>query len=263
MLAASAAPAQDAKAKPVPFRLTNTQHIMVRAKINGEGPFNFVVDTGCPVLIITKEAGKQAKLDPAKTLVTLDRFDLEGGLSQTKVPALVLTPFQLEGMNAMGFPGVELHGLLGYTVIAKYKMDIDFTRSKMYWTPLEFDPKKPKSSGKGGSTGLEMLGTVMKMMAALSGMKPPPPPTPRGFWGLEFDDAHGAVRVKSVLANSPADVAGFRAGDVLLNLENKDVKSLAEFRDRTANFLPEYTVRLDVRRGEETKSLKIVIGSGL
>ncbi len=38
-----------AEAKPglVPFRLTDTHHTLVRVKINGKGPFNFIVDTGC------------------------------------------------------------------------------------------------------------------------------------------------------------------------------------------------------------------------
>jgi serine protease Do len=36
----------------VPFRLTPTKHILVRAKINGKGPYNFVLDTGAPDLFV-------------------------------------------------------------------------------------------------------------------------------------------------------------------------------------------------------------------
>jgi hypothetical protein len=53
------------------------------------------------------------------------------------------TPFQLEGMNGMGLAGVELHGLMGYTVLAKYKMHFDYTKQQMAWTPLKFDPPPP------------------------------------------------------------------------------------------------------------------------
>ncbi len=31
----------------VPYRLTLTNHYLVRVRINGKGPFNFLVDTGC------------------------------------------------------------------------------------------------------------------------------------------------------------------------------------------------------------------------
>ena len=36
---------EKAETYQVPYRLTDTQHILVRAKINGQGPFNFIVDT--------------------------------------------------------------------------------------------------------------------------------------------------------------------------------------------------------------------------
>ena len=30
----------------VPYRLTDTNHFLVRARVNGKGPFNFLVDSG-------------------------------------------------------------------------------------------------------------------------------------------------------------------------------------------------------------------------
>ena len=42
--------AADAKPALVPYRLTDTHHTLVRVKINGKGPFNFIVDTGCPAV---------------------------------------------------------------------------------------------------------------------------------------------------------------------------------------------------------------------
>ena len=116
-----------AKPAMVPFRLTDTHHTLVRVKINGKGPFNFVVDTGCPVFLIAEPVGKKIGLK-AKGWATLDKLELEGGLELTKVKARVETPFQIEGMNGMGLAGVELHGLMGYTVLAKFKMDFDYTQ---------------------------------------------------------------------------------------------------------------------------------------
>ena len=37
------------KSYEVPYRLTAVKHIVVRAKINGKGPFNFILDTGRPL----------------------------------------------------------------------------------------------------------------------------------------------------------------------------------------------------------------------
>lgn len=38
-------PRPAAKTHEVPYRLTPMQNVLVRAKINGKGPFNFMVDT--------------------------------------------------------------------------------------------------------------------------------------------------------------------------------------------------------------------------
>ena len=51
----------------VPFRLTDTHHTLVRVKINGKGPFNFIVDTGCPVFLIAEPVGKTIGLKVAKS----------------------------------------------------------------------------------------------------------------------------------------------------------------------------------------------------
>jgi hypothetical protein len=40
-------PAKQApKSFHVPYRLTKPKHILVRARINGKGPYNFIIDTG-------------------------------------------------------------------------------------------------------------------------------------------------------------------------------------------------------------------------
>ena len=39
-------PGGKAKSYQVPYKLTIPKHIVVRAKINGKGPFNLVLDTG-------------------------------------------------------------------------------------------------------------------------------------------------------------------------------------------------------------------------
>src|SRR5688572_1102375 len=100
-------PKKDARPVQVPYRLTDTHHVLVRAKINGKGPFNFIVDTGCPVLLVSTPVGKQIGLGTdSKGWAVIDKLELEGGLTQEQVKVRVETPFQFEGMNSMGLPGV-------------------------------------------------------------------------------------------------------------------------------------------------------------
>src|SRR5262249_50595001 len=156
-LAALAPADQPAKAKPkakvetfdVPYKLTVPRHIVVRVKINKKGPFNFIVDTGAPALIVAIPVGKKAGVKrDGKGWGTIDRLESEGGLVMTKVPARVETPFQLEGMNGMGLAGLEVHGLMGYQILAQYRMEIDLTKSKMKWTKLDYKPAAPLGLGQ-------------------------------------------------------------------------------------------------------------------
>ena len=48
----------------VPFRLTDTNHFLVRVRLNGKGPFNFLVDSGAPSLYIATETAKKVGLKP-------------------------------------------------------------------------------------------------------------------------------------------------------------------------------------------------------
>src|SRR5918996_752957 len=74
------------KTKPaiVPYRLTDTQHVLVRIKLNGKGPFNFVVDTGCPVLVINTPVAKKAGLEEKNGVAGQDNFEVAGRLGQKK-----------------------------------------------------------------------------------------------------------------------------------------------------------------------------------
>ena len=254
------------KTKPVvvPYRLTDTQHVLVRIKLNGKGPFNFVVDTGCPVLVINTDVAKKAGLADNKGLAVVDTLEFEGGLVQTKVKARVETPFQLEGMNGMGLAGLELHGLLGYTVLAKYKMEFDFTRDQLKWSPLNFDPPPPQALNiKGGTGGLDMMAGLMKLVSFMAGLKPAPTPVGRGFLGFELQDKDEAVAVRSVLPKGPAAEAGIKSGDRIDEINGYTVSSVADAQKRMARVLPGNDVRVTVLRGDDKVELKIVAGHGL
>jgi serine protease DegQ len=256
----------DAKPGLVPFRLTDTHHTLVRVKINGKGPFNFIVDTGCPVFLIAEPVGKKIGLKTEKGWATLDSLELEGGLELKKVKARVETPFQIEGMNGMGLAGVELHGLMGYTVLAKYKMEFDFTKKQMAWTPLAFEPPPPTPLGKNAKAttgGLDMMVTIMRVVTLLAGIGPPPPPQPRGFFGFEMTEKDDQVTVARVLAKSPAAEAGLKKGDRILTVEGTVMPSVKEVLLKASKLTAGKTLSLTVERNKEKKDLKITAGDGL
>lgn len=252
----------------VPYRLTNTLHTLVRAKINGKGPFNFIIDTGAPLLFVSKEAGKKIGLSAdQKGWTTLDRFELEGGIVLDKVKCRVETPFQLEGMNGLGMAGAELHGIIGYTVLAHFRMEFDFTRDSMKWTRLDFDPPQPQAVGKkgkgGGGGGLEVIGGIMSFLGKLSGKKADVEIIPRGYLGIDPVDCKGKVRVQSVQADGPAGKAGIEKDDGLLKFQGKRVANAAELRRLAAQVTVGQAVRVTILRGQDEKEITITAGEGL
>src|SRR5262249_22977726 len=86
LVVALAAPvAADDAPKPesyqVPFRLTELKHIVVRARINGKGPYHFILDTGAPALFVSTTLCKKLGVEPGKDRWgTFDRFEIEGGV---------------------------------------------------------------------------------------------------------------------------------------------------------------------------------------
>ncbi len=257
---------EEPQSHQVPYRLTNTLHVLVRAKINGKGPYNLIIDTGAPLLFLATKVGKELGLksnDDGWTI--LDRFEMEGGVVQEKVKCRVETPFQLEGMNGMGMAGAELHGIIGYTVLARYRMEFDFTRDKMTWTELAgFKPPPPVGiGGKGGAGGLEVVGGMMKILGFLAGTKTTPEQTPRGFLGIALTEADDAVAIKAVLPKSPAAEAGLKSGDQIDEVDGKAIRKIADLHQATLRITSGQDLRLTIRRGSEKKEIEVKAGDGL
>jgi hypothetical protein len=258
------------EAKPsieIPYRLTDTKHVLVRVKLNGKGPFNFIIDTGAPALIMSEEVAKKAKVESVDGWLTFDKLEIEGGLTVPKARGVATEMFQLKGMNAMGLAGVELHGVIGYNILAKYRIEYDFTQPKLVWTPVNFEVPAPKritdADKKGSQGGLEMIGDLMAMLSRLGGIKANFATAPRGFLGAELEAKGKELIVKSVIADGPADKAGLKAGDRIQTAQGKGVETADDLL-KAVEKLPEgAALKLNLERGTEAKSITVTLGKGL
>ena len=258
---------KQAKTFEVPFKTTIPKHIVIRAKINGKGPFNFILDTGAPALFVATKVGEKAGLKgDSKKWSAIDRFEIEGGVVVKNARARVETPFQLEGMNGMGLAGLEIHGLLGYDILAKYRMEIDFTRDKMTWTELDYTPKLPAmrgGGGGGGQGGLEMMGGMMKTFGALMGRKSTPDVSLRGFYGMTLVEGDEYPKVSQVLDKGPAGVAGLKVGDIITKVDGRSITNIADILTRAGRLAPGAEVKVSVQRGDKTTEITITTGEGI
>ena len=93
-------------------------------------------------------------------------------------------------------------------------------------TLAEFQPKKDASDDEKDSPNAEP--TQGKLGLSLT------PLTPQIASQLDIKDASGGLVVADVQSGSPADEAGIQKGDVILQINRQDVKTIAEVKAATA-----------------------------
>jgi hypothetical protein len=276
---------QVGKSFRVPYRLTDTNHFLVRVRINGKGPFNFLVDSGAPALFVATETASKIGLKPADEATfwtPIDRLEIEGGARLSNVKARVEDPFQLVGMNALGLPGATIDGILGFTILGRFRLEIDLTDDRMTWTRLDYTPREPpvprtkageKVEAPLGVKAMNALGPLAKTMAFLMGKQPEERLHFRGFLGVEWSApapsgaAPAGLKVRRVLAGSPAARAGLEAEDEVRRIDGKAVDSLKAARAALTDVRPGDSVALAIRRGSGAvaveKQIIIKAGEGL
>lgn len=255
----------------VPYKRTLTNHYLVRCRINGKGPFNFLVDTGAPALFIGTEAGRAVGLKPDEKAfwTPVDRFQIEGGIDLKGIKARVEDPFQLEGMNALGLPGAKIDGILGFTILARFRMEFDPTQDRMTWTRLDFEPKDPyvpsdpaERQAPADVQAMNMLGPAMKLMSLFVGKQPEDVRVAQGILGIEISERDGSLTVAAILPGTPAAGVGLMPGDVIVSIADAPVTTAAKAHEAVARLRPGEVVEVTVRRGEEplTHLMKAVGG---
>ena len=106
------------------------------------------------------------------------------------------------------------------------------------------------------------MAALMKFVGGFLGQKAEPEIILPGFFGLQLSDEKDGVQVKSILAKSPAAMAGLQAGDRITHLQGKKLASADDFR-RQASKLPAGTAaRLMIVSQEKTKEVTVQLGKG-
>jgi hypothetical protein len=257
---------QDTKVQElrIPYKVTDANHIMIRCKVNDKGPFNFIVDTGAPALFLTTAVAKEIGIEADKDKWgKAAKLEIEGGALLKDVRARIEDPFQLQGMASMG---IKLHGIVGYNILARYKMDILLTRRYMIWTPLDYNPPDPPDSKelfgdqKPDTTQQKQMEQLAKLMAQFMG-NANQTVEPRGWLGFEVENLDGDVVVSAVYEKCPADVAGLKKGDVITSFKGKSVTGVAALLKAAVAVGEDVVVK--VKRGDEEKEITMKAEKGL
>ncbi|MGA8048785.1 MAG: Do family serine endopeptidase [Burkholderiales bacterium] len=76
---------------------------------------------------------------------------------------------------------------------------------------------------------------------------------------FKLDDTRGAI-IRGVLRGGPADKAGFKPGDVLLEVEGKPVTSPSSMLTLIAALTPGSLAKMKVRRGKDNLTMQVTVG---
>jgi serine protease Do len=90
----------------------------------------------------------------------------------------------------------------------------------------------------------------------------PEPARPKGsgYLGVYVEEEAGAVTVKDVTPDAPADRAGMKAGDVILSVAGRRIQNRIELNTRIWQRKPGDTVKIVVRRGGAEETLEVKLG---
>src|SRR5208283_1998991 len=135
-----------AKARSVvPFSMLPSNHMLVRAMINGKGPYRLIFDLGAPITLLSNQAGEASgvvKADAPKSFLFSMRGEAEvaklqvGDLTTTKLPVIVFDHPALKVLGeALGRP---VDGIIGFTFFARYRTTIDYQANQMPFEPINF-----------------------------------------------------------------------------------------------------------------------------
>jgi hypothetical protein len=143
--------------------------IVIQLNINNKGPFNFILDTGVGLMIITepklidsiniaykrtiKISGLGAGDDDEAYITSALNIDIPG-LTSHDVGAAIL---KIDHFNLSGYAGMPIHGLLGYEFFNGLAVKINFSDSTLnicrptdlhifrngYKVPITIEDRKP------------------------------------------------------------------------------------------------------------------------
>ncbi len=258
--AADKGEATKGKSATVPFELLASNHMVVRAKINGKGPYRLVFDLGAPITLLGNKAAEGSgvvKPDAPKSFLfamrgegKVDTLDV-GDLTAKDLPVVVFDHPVLKALA--GFLGRPLDGIIGFTFFARYKTTIDYQAKLMTFEPVDYEVR-------------DLMKDLPNRLANPQGAKEIVL-TPLGLWGLTLDKPKGehpvGVMIAAVAPESPAASCGLKPGDVLTTLDGRWTTSIPDAFAATSTIAPGQAVEAVVLRDGKELTVKVAPRPGL
>jgi hypothetical protein len=244
------APGEPARAR---FAMLPSNHMMLRAMINGKGPYNLIFDLGAPITLLSNHAAEGSGTVDDKTPrsflfsmrgeAVVDKLQV-GTLTTEKLPVVVFDHPAL-GVLSDAF-GQRIDGIIGFTFFARYRTTIDYQKDEMTFAPVDVEVRDLMKD-----LPERIAGPKVARRRVLA---------PAGLWGLRLGAAEpegAGVRVASVVPDSPAAQAGLKAGDVVTALDDRWTADVHDVYAAAAGVEPGRPAPVAVRRDDQELTLTV------
>ena len=84
---------------------------------------------------------------------------------------------------------------------------------------------------------------------------------PSGAMGVQLDQKDDVARIEKVMPDSAAERAGVQAGDLVLKVNDKEVKGRQNLIETVRNYMPGERITLLVKRGDKEMTLTVTLGN--
>ena len=82
----------------------------------------------------------------------------------------------------------------------------------------------------------------------------------RPFIGVQLEEGDNGLEIMEVVKESPAEKAGLKSGDVILKMDDKDIKTRADLSGVIGKHKIGDEVKFVVKRGDEEKEITVKLG---
>jgi hypothetical protein len=239
----------------IPIEIVRSGHIAIRVSINGHGPYRFIFDTGAPMLLVSEQVARDARILPRD----FERpfFTPMGDLGQFKIKSIAMGRTVQPNLQAdvWNHPTVEelsrafgrFEGLIGYPFFARYQVTIDYQAKTMTLVPSLYLPTDTKEK------------MTRKLMEGGSG-KFFSPSESIGIQVSKRDkDPAAGVMIANVMPNGPADIAGIKPGDRLLTLDGRWTDSVEDCYSALTDVVSARAVSATVLRAGKELSVELKV----
>jgi membrane-associated protease RseP (regulator of RpoE activity) len=247
-----------AEAKTAKLERLPSGHLAVTVRVNDQGPFRLVLDTGSPVtflgtkaaakLGLTKSAGGagQGLLSMLQPPVQVKSFAV-GDARLPDMTVMILNHPTVDMLSLMDGP---LDGIVGFSFFSRFRTTLDYAASTVTFQPTDYQPP-------------DIMQAMMNRLMGPGGGRRVI--APAGIWGvaLEKGGPGDGISVTRVYASSAAEKAGLHPDDRILTLDGRWTDSVQEFYEAASLAKPGQKITVGIVRDGKPLELEVAPRAGL